>query len=187
MLNICWRDKVTFQLWGDSQVQSSEEGEPLHLACWELEGASIWLTYPGKRTLDHCPQEAPHSYLGGEALPRTGRLSGQASDRRCSMFCWSVDDWRQKAGVKHHAQMCDHNVFAPWIISAKRGDITENNCWVVIFTRIVSRAVHIEVLESQPSSSFVNALGRLTAVHCPVCLFHSDQEQTSLRHSRSLK
>lgn len=69
------------------------------------------------------------------------------------------------------------DVFGPWIISTRRtrGGIAENKRWAVIFTCLVTRAVHIEVLESLSSSSFVNALRRFTAVRGPVRLFRSDR------------
>lgn len=69
------------------------------------------------------------------------------------------------------------DVFGPWTISSRRtrGGITENKRWAVIFTCMVTRAVHIEVLESLSSSSFVNALRRFTAIRGPVRLFRSDQ------------
>ncbi|XP_056093862.1 uncharacterized protein LOC130072671 [Rhinichthys klamathensis goyatoka] len=69
------------------------------------------------------------------------------------------------------------DVFGPWTISSRRtrGGIAENKRWAVIFTCMVTRAVHIEVLESLSSSSFVNSLRRFTAVRGPVRLFRSDQ------------
>ena len=69
------------------------------------------------------------------------------------------------------------DVFGPWTISTRctQGGIAENKRWAVIFTCMVTRAVHIEVLESLSSSSFVNALRRFTAVRGPVRLFRSDR------------
>ncbi|XP_076144361.1 uncharacterized protein LOC143126351 [Alosa pseudoharengus] len=69
------------------------------------------------------------------------------------------------------------DVFGPWTISSRRtrGGIAENKRWAVIFTCLVTRAVHIEVIESLSSSSFINALRRFTAVRGPVRLFRSDQ------------
>ncbi|XP_034547118.1 uncharacterized protein LOC117818374 isoform X1 [Notolabrus celidotus] len=69
------------------------------------------------------------------------------------------------------------DVFGPWTVSSRRtrGGVAENKRWAVIFTCMVTRAVHIEVLESLSSSSFVNALRRFTAIRGPVRLFRSDQ------------
>ena len=69
------------------------------------------------------------------------------------------------------------DVFGPWTISTRRtrGGIAENKRWAVNFICMVTRAVHIEVLESLSSSSFVNALRRFTAVRGPVRLFRSDR------------
>ncbi|XP_076832060.1 uncharacterized protein LOC143477359 [Brachyhypopomus gauderio] len=81
------------------------------------------------------------------------------------------------------------DVFGPWIISARRtrGGIAENKRWAVIFTCLVSRAVHIEVLESLSSSSFVSALRRFTAVRGPVHLFRSDRGTNFVGACKELK
>lgn len=81
------------------------------------------------------------------------------------------------------------DVFGPWTISTRRtrGGIAENKRWAVLFTCLVSRAVHIEVLESMSSSSFVNALRRFTAVRGPVRLFRSDQGTNFVGACKELK
>ena len=40
------------------------------------------------------------------------------------------------------------DVFGPWTINSRqmRGGIADSKCWAVIFTCMVTRAVHIEVL-----------------------------------------
>ncbi|KAI4892094.1 hypothetical protein NFI96_003231 [Prochilodus magdalenae] len=79
------------------------------------------------------------------------------------------------------------DIFGPWNISARRtrGGIAENKRWAVIFTCLLSRAVHIQVLESLSSSSFVNALRRFTAVRGH--LFRSDRGTNFVGECKDLK
>lgn len=81
------------------------------------------------------------------------------------------------------------DVFGPWTVSSirTRGGLAEDKCWAVIFTCMVTRAVHIKVLESLSSSSFINALRRFTAVRGPVRLFRSDQGTNFIGACKELK
>ncbi|XP_077055258.1 uncharacterized protein LOC143706807 [Siphateles boraxobius] len=69
------------------------------------------------------------------------------------------------------------DVFGPWTVCARRtrGGLSEGKCWAVLFTCLVTRAVHIEVVESLSTSSFINALRRFTAIRGPAKLFRSDR------------
>lgn len=69
------------------------------------------------------------------------------------------------------------DVFGPWTVCARRtrGGLSESKRWAIMFTCLVMRAVHMEVVESLSISSFINALGRFTAIRGPVKLFRSDQ------------
>lgn len=69
------------------------------------------------------------------------------------------------------------DVFGPWTISARRtrGGIAESKRWAVLFTCLSVRAIHLEVIESMESSSFINALRRFLAVRGPVKQFCSDR------------
>lgn len=62
------------------------------------------------------------------------------------------------------------DIFGPWdVITRKtRGSSANSTC-------LVTRAVHIEVLEEMSSSSFINALRRFTAIRGNVKLFRSDR------------
>ena len=54
------------------------------------------------------------------------------------------------------------DVFGPWqVITRKtRGGTANNKRWAVIFTCLTVRAIHIELVESMDTSSFINALRR---------------------------
>jgi hypothetical protein len=45
----------------------------------------------------------------------------------------------------------------------------------IIFTCLTIRAVHIELIEEMSSSSFINALRRITAIRGPIKIFRSDR------------
>lgn len=57
------------------------------------------------------------------------------------------------------------DVFGPWEVSTchTRGRQAHSKRWAVLFTCLSTRAVHIEVIESMTSSSFINALHRFFA------------------------
>nr|XP_054601538.1 uncharacterized protein LOC129164687 [Nothobranchius furzeri] len=69
------------------------------------------------------------------------------------------------------------DVFGPWTVSARRarGGLFESKRWAVMFTCLVTRAVHMEVIDSLSTSSFINALRRFTAIRGPAKLFRSDR------------
>ncbi|XP_072554180.1 uncharacterized protein [Paramormyrops kingsleyae] len=69
------------------------------------------------------------------------------------------------------------DVFGPWSIFTRRtrGGVTRNKRWAVLFTCLSMRAVHIEVIESLDTSSFINALRRFLAIRGPVKSIHSDR------------
>lgn len=48
--------------------------------------------------------------------------------------------------------------------------------WAVIFVCMSIQGVHIEVIESMDTSSFINALRRFIAIRGPVKLIRSDRE-----------
>ncbi|KAL0153706.1 hypothetical protein M9458_050984 [Cirrhinus mrigala] len=69
------------------------------------------------------------------------------------------------------------DVFGPWSIHARRtrGGLAHDKRWAVIFTCLSVRAVHIEVIESLDTSSFINALRRFFALRGPVKEIRSDR------------
>ncbi|XP_064472910.1 uncharacterized protein LOC135387742 [Ornithodoros turicata] len=68
------------------------------------------------------------------------------------------------------------DVFGPWLVRARRtrGGLSNNKRWAVLFTCLCVRAVHIEVIDSMDTSSFINALRRFFAIRGPVKLLRSD-------------
>lgn len=82
---------------------------------------------------------------------------------------------------------CD--VFGPWDVVARRtrGGLAHSKRWAVIFTCMAVRAVHIEVIESLDTSSFINALRRFLAVRGPVKQIRSDRGTNFVGASAELK
>ena len=62
------------------------------------------------------------------------------------------------------------DVFGPWQVCARRtrGGFANAKRWAVLFTCMTTRAIHIEVIESMDTSSFINALRRFLALRGPV-------------------
>ena len=62
------------------------------------------------------------------------------------------------------------DVFGPWPVVTRRtrGGAAKSKRWAVIFTCLAIRAVHIEVIDSLDTSSFINALRRFSAIRGPV-------------------
>ncbi|KAI4896990.1 hypothetical protein NFI96_001373, partial [Prochilodus magdalenae] len=68
------------------------------------------------------------------------------------------------------------DVFGPWMVTARRtrGGLASSKRWAALFTCMSTRAIHIEVLESMDSSSFINALRRFFSVRGPAKQMRSD-------------
>ena len=69
------------------------------------------------------------------------------------------------------------DAFGPWQVVSRRtrGGIANSKRWGIIFTCLVTRAVHIEVVDSMSSSAFINALRRFIAIRGKVNVFRSDR------------
>lgn len=69
------------------------------------------------------------------------------------------------------------DTFGPWniVVPKTRGHKVNRKRWAIMFTCLVSRAVHIEVVEEMSSSSFINALRRFISMRGPVRQFRSDR------------
>ena len=68
------------------------------------------------------------------------------------------------------------DVFGPWQICARRTreGLAQSKRWAVLFACMSIRAVHIEVIESMDTSSFINAFRRFLAIRGPVIQLRSD-------------
>lgn len=80
------------------------------------------------------------------------------------------------------------DVFGPWTIVTRRtrGGQAHNKRWAVMFTCLVARAVHIEVIEDMSSSSFICALRRFISLRGPVKEFRSDRGSNFVASTRDL-
>ncbi|KAM7402818.1 hypothetical protein PAMP_018029 [Pampus punctatissimus] len=68
------------------------------------------------------------------------------------------------------------DVFGPWPVTVRktRAGQAEAKRWAVIFTCMSTRAIHIEVIESMDTSSFINALRRFFAIRGAAKMLRSD-------------
>lgn len=69
------------------------------------------------------------------------------------------------------------DTFGPWSVVTRktRGGSANSKRWALRFTCLVSRAIHIEVIEEMSSSSFINAVKRFISIRGPVREFRSDR------------
>lgn len=69
------------------------------------------------------------------------------------------------------------DVFGPWTVVTRRtrGGSAQSKRWAVLFTCMSTRAVHIELIETMSTDSFINALRRFFAIRGPAKLLRSDR------------
>nr|XP_034322379.1 uncharacterized protein LOC117688425 [Crassostrea gigas] len=69
------------------------------------------------------------------------------------------------------------NTFGPMMVAFRRtrGGSANQKRWGLLFSCLVTRAIHIEIIEQLTSSSFINALKRFVAIRGPVTQFRSDR------------
>lgn len=69
------------------------------------------------------------------------------------------------------------DMFGPWEVITRRTRVGSANSkrWAAMFTCLVTRAVHIEIVEEMSASSFINALRRFLAIRGSVMIFRSDK------------
>ncbi|XP_052714021.1 uncharacterized protein LOC128187654 [Crassostrea angulata] len=81
------------------------------------------------------------------------------------------------------------DVFGPWqVITRKtRGGSASSKRWGVLFTCLVTRAIHIEVVDSLSSSAFINAVRRFTSIRGKVKIFRSDRGTNFIGATDDLK
>lgn len=80
------------------------------------------------------------------------------------------------------------DVFGPWSVTARqtRGGHAERKRWAILFTCLSVRAIHIEVIESLDTSSFINGLRRFLAIRGPVRHIRSDRGTHFIEASKVL-
>ncbi|XP_021358095.1 uncharacterized protein LOC110453467 [Mizuhopecten yessoensis] len=68
------------------------------------------------------------------------------------------------------------DTFGPWSVTTRRtrGGIANSKRWAIMFSCLVTRGIHIEVVEELSSSSFINSLRRFISLRGPVREFRSD-------------
>ncbi|XP_055017008.1 uncharacterized protein LOC129411104 [Boleophthalmus pectinirostris] len=81
------------------------------------------------------------------------------------------------------------DVFGPWEVTTCRtkGGHADSKRWAVLFTCMCTRAIHIEVVETLSSSSFINALRRFFAIRGPAKQLRSDCGTNFIGASKELK
>lgn len=81
------------------------------------------------------------------------------------------------------------DVFGPWTVTTRRtrGGAAESKRWAVIFACLSTRAVHLEVIESMSTSSFINAMRRFLSIRGPVKHLRSDRGTNFIGACRELQ
>lgn len=73
------------------------------------------------------------------------------------------------------------------VLTSNWGGLAQSKRWVVLFTCMSVRAVHIELIESLDMSSFINALRCFLAIRGPVKLIRSDRGTNFISACKELK
>ncbi|XP_033979973.1 uncharacterized protein LOC117477426 [Trematomus bernacchii] len=81
------------------------------------------------------------------------------------------------------------DVFGPWLVMTRRtrGGAADSKRWALLFTCMSTRAVHIELIESMSTDSFINALRRFFSVRGPAKLLRSDRGTNFVGASKELR
>ena len=83
------------------------------------------------------------------------------------------------------------DTFGPWEITSRRtrsrGGLALSKRWAIMFTCLTTRAIHIQVIESMTSSSFINAVRRLIALRGNIREFRSDMGTNFVGATEALK
>lgn len=80
-------------------------------------------------------------------------------------------------------------MFGLWSVFTRRtrGGSSDSKRWAVMFSCMSTRAVHIELIESLDTSSFINALRRFTSIRGPVKQIRSDRGTNFIGACRELQ
>ncbi|XP_071368507.1 uncharacterized protein [Centroberyx affinis] len=164
---------------------SWEEKHPIiipknhHIATLLVQYYHEQVAHQGRHITEGAVRSAGLWILGGKRLVSSiihkcvtcRKLRGKMEKQKMSDL--PVDRLTQAPPFRHVGL----DVFGPWDVCARRtrGGLSEAKRWAVMFTCLVTRAVHIEVVESLSTSSFINALRRFTAIRGSAKLFRSDR------------
>ena len=111
-------------------------------------------SYQRCRIMDNWCQ-TPHLFLYPQVcnIPEAARQSGMPN--------YGQPSWWQ-TGTRTPFSNVGVDVFGPWTVVTRktRGGQANFKRWAVLFTCLVTRAVHIELVEEMTSSAFINALRR---------------------------
>ncbi|KAK0132494.1 hypothetical protein N1851_032631 [Merluccius polli] len=128
-----------------------------------------------------------------EGAVRSSGLWIVGPKRAISSLIYKCVVCRKLCGKLEHQQMADLpaerlqqeppftyvglDVFGPWEVVTRRtrGGSANSKRWVILFTCMSTRAVHMEVIESMSASSCVNALRRFFSIRGPVKQLRSDR------------
>ncbi|XP_062600292.1 uncharacterized protein LOC134261921 [Saccostrea cucullata] len=81
------------------------------------------------------------------------------------------------------------DTLGPWsfVTRKTRGGAANSKRWAIMFTCLITRAIHLDVVEDLSSSSFVNALKRFTAIRGPIKIIRSDCGTNFVGSAKKLK
>jgi hypothetical protein len=81
------------------------------------------------------------------------------------------------------------DTFGPWSVTARRtrGGQAHAKRWAILFTCLVTRAIHIEVIEDMGASGFINAVRRFISIRGKVTEFRSDRGTNFVGATDALK
>jgi len=75
------------------------------------------------------------------------------------------------------------DVFSPWVVHTRKtcGGAANTKRWGLVFTCLGSRAIHIEVLETMDTNSFICAPRRFIVLRGPASLLRYEEERNEFR------
>ncbi|KAK3096683.1 hypothetical protein FSP39_002345 [Pinctada imbricata] len=174
---------------------SSEEANPLiipnhHIATLICRHYHAKVYHQGRTLTEGSIRNAGYWLIGGKRIVsssiykcvRCRRLRGRQTDQRMADLPF------ERLDPAPPFTYIGIDVFGPWTVSARktRGGQVNSKRWGLIFTCMVVRAVHIEVLDEMSSSCFINALRRFCALRGEVKVIHSDRGTNFIGSTKDL-
>ena len=140
-----------------SHVEVQHQGR--HLTQGILRGRGYWIL--GEKRLyqqNYSPVFEMQEITRSATIPKDGRPSSRASHPSPSIY------------FRRYGRFWTLQV----ITRKTRGGAANSKRWAVIFTCLTVRAIHIELVESMDTSSFINALRRFFAIRGPAAQLRCD-------------